>query len=95
MAPKHAKTESFILLDPRLNPYQDEEWARDWDAVDEIFEAIDWLKNAFDNLNTNVLQKMTEKQLVRNLEQYAWSLQHYLVDKYGKRDMPSSTANRA
>ncbi|GAB4307985.1 MAG: hypothetical protein Kow0069_05850 [Promethearchaeota archaeon] len=74
-----------LWIDPRLNPHQDVEWARDWEAVEEIFEAIDFLRSAFDKLDTNALQKITEAQLVRNLERYAWSLQHYLVAKYGDR----------
>lgn len=84
-----------VLFDPRFNPHQDEAWARDWQAVTEVFEAIDGLKHAFEKLDTNYLMKLTEKQLLLNLKRYAWTLQNVFIERYKDEDARPQSRSRS
>jgi len=63
---------------------QDEEWAKDWNVIVEIFEEIDRLKSLFESLDVSYLRELQQKILILNLEKYAWSLQNYIIEKYAK-----------
>ncbi len=62
--------------------YQDDEWARDWSIIVEIFETIDVMRSLFDNLDVTYLREVQQKILILNLEKYACSLQNYIIEKY-------------
>ncbi|MHA1272565.1 MAG: hypothetical protein ACTSVV_01410 [Promethearchaeota archaeon] len=63
---------------------QDEEWARDWQTIVEIFDTIDHLNRLFKRLDVSYLREIQQKILILNLEKYAWSLQNYIIEKYSK-----------
>ncbi|MGQ4875709.1 MAG: hypothetical protein ACP6IY_16720 [Promethearchaeia archaeon] len=63
---------------------QDEEWARDWQTIVEIFDTIDHLNKLFKRLDVSYLREIQQKILILNLEKYAWSLQNYIIEKYSK-----------
>ena len=64
--------------------YHDEEWAKDWKTIVEIFDTIDELKKSFESLDVTYLREVQQKILILNLEKYAWSLQNYIVEKYSR-----------
>jgi hypothetical protein len=61
----------------------DLEWKRDWKAITRIFESIEVLKDQFEHLDVSYLHELQQKILLLNLEKYAWSLQNYIIEKYG------------
>lgn len=61
----------------------DEEWAKDWQIITEIYGTIDKLKWLFEELDVSYLRKLSQKSLVLNLKKYAWSLKGYITEKYG------------
>ncbi|MHA1803444.1 MAG: hypothetical protein ACTSU4_02795 [Promethearchaeota archaeon] len=63
---------------------QDDDWARDWSTIVEIFRLIDELKEQFDRLEVSYLRELQQKILILNLEKYTWSLQNYILEKYSK-----------
>jgi len=63
---------------------QDKEWAHDWKIIKQIFEAIDSLKNLFEQLDVSYLREIEQNLLILNLEKYTWSLQNYIIEKYSK-----------
>jgi len=74
-----------LALDPATNTHQDYEWAQDWLLVRDVFADIADLKRVFKALDTPYLHQLHAKQLVLHLQKYAWSLQHWLVEKYRDR----------
>ena len=61
---------------------QDEEWAKDWKGIVEIFETIHKMKKIFNKLDVSYLRKIQQKILILNLTKYAFSLQNYIIEKY-------------
>ena len=60
----------------------DEEWALEWLKISELFDSIDQLKNIFISLEVSVLRELTQRQLILNLERYAYSLSKHIEEKY-------------
>ncbi|HMF32930.1 MAG TPA: hypothetical protein VKK79_16020, partial [Candidatus Lokiarchaeia archaeon] len=62
----------------------DREWAQDWLRIVAVYDAIEKLETAFADLEPELtyLRVLTQKQLILNLEKYAWSLQALIVSKY-------------
>lgn len=62
----------------------DLDWARDWQRIVDVYDAIDRLETAFTALESDLtyLRVLTQKQLILNLEKYAWSLQALIVARY-------------
>ena len=69
-----------IALDVKV----DREWAQDWQKIVAVYDAIEKLEVAFADLEPELtyLRILTQKQLILNLEKYAWSLQALIVSKY-------------
>ena len=63
--------------------YQDE-WAKDWKVIVDIFDTIDCLKSLFNELDVSYLREMQQRILILNLEKYTCSLQNYIIQKYSK-----------
>ncbi len=63
---------------------QDKEWSEDWNAIVEIFNLIDELKEQFNKLDVTYLRELQQNILILNLEKYAWTLQNYIIEKYSK-----------
>lgn len=61
---------------------QDNEWARDWSTIVEIYEKIDEIKKCFKRLDVPYLREVQQKILLLNLKKYAWTLQNYIIEKY-------------
>ncbi len=63
---------------------QDVEWAQDWKRIVAVYDAIDKLKMAFQDLEADIpyLRVLTQQQLLLNLEKYALTLQSLIVTKY-------------
>jgi len=62
----------------------DKEWSNDWNAIVELFNLIDQLKETFKHLDVPYLREIQQKILLLNLEKYAWSLQYYIIEKYSR-----------
>lgn len=60
----------------------DEEWAKDWHQVVEIFDNIDRLEELFNGLHVSDLRELSQKQLIINLRKYAYSLHKLILEKY-------------
>jgi hypothetical protein len=62
----------------------DHEWAEDWLRIVAVYDAIEQLEKAFADLEPELtyLRILTQKQLILNLEKYAWSLQALIISKY-------------
>lgn len=67
-----------------MQVYQDNEWARDWEIIVNIFETIDKLKLQFKQLDVTYLREIQQNILILNLEKYAFSLQNYIIQKYSR-----------
>jgi len=67
-----------------LIEYEDYEWANDWKIIVKIFDTIDNLKSLFKQLDVPYLRYVQQKILILNLEKYAWTLQHFIIEKYSK-----------
>ena len=67
-----------------MQVYQDYEWARDWEIIVKIFDTIDNLKSQFKQLDVTYLREIQQNILILNLEKYAFSLQHYIIQKYSR-----------
>jgi len=61
---------------------QDEEWAKDWKLIVEIFDTIDHFESLLNKLDVNFLREVHQKVLTLNMKKYAWSLQNYIIEKY-------------
>ncbi len=61
---------------------QDEEWAKDWKLIVEIFDTIDHFESLLKKLDVNFLREVHQKVLTLNMKKYAWSLQNYIIEKY-------------
>lgn len=61
---------------------QDEEWAKDWKLIVEIFDSIDHFESLLNKLDVNFLREVHQKVLTLNMKKYAWSLQNYIIEKY-------------
>lgn len=60
----------------------DSEWAADWKHIRKIFDSIDELEKEFNYFDVSYLRQLHQKTLILNLKKYAWSLQHYILQKY-------------
>ena len=74
----------MYIIWPQVVAVQDYEWQRDWEAIEEMFDTIDHLKDTFSKLDVPYLRQIQQKILILNLEKYAWSLQNYIVEKYAR-----------
>jgi hypothetical protein len=52
--------------------------------VVEIYSTIEHLEHLFDQLNVSELRKLTQKQLIINLQKYAYSLLKIIAEKYAE-----------
>ena len=60
----------------------DQEWSDDWRKMEEIFKTIHNLEELFGSLHVSILREITQKKLILDLQQYAYSLSKVIVEKY-------------
>ena len=66
----------------QMEDFQDYEWANDWNAIVELFNVINKMKELFDCLDVPYLREVEQRILILNLEKYVCSLQNYIIEKY-------------
>ena len=66
----------------QIEDFQDHEWANDWNAIVELFNTINKLKELFNSLDVPYLREVEQRILILNLEKYVCSLQNYIIEKY-------------
>ena len=60
----------------------DKDWANDWGKIVEIYDTIDHMEELFLSLHVSEARKLTQKQLILNLQKYALTLQSIIIHKY-------------
>jgi hypothetical protein len=60
----------------------DEDWATDWDHLEEIAIQIEELKKSFMRIQPPYLLEIAQRQIILNLERYLGLLSHYIIEKY-------------
>jgi len=66
----------------QIEDFQDNEWANDWNAIVELFNVINIMKELFNCLDVPYLREVEQRILILNLEKYVCSLQNYIIEKY-------------
>ena len=62
----------------------DKDWSDDWRQIEEIFKTIHHLEELFGSLRVSILREITQKKLILDLQQYAYSLSKVIVEKYSE-----------
>ncbi len=76
------QNEIFYSVENQPDAKWDREWAEDWQKVVEIYSTIEHLEYLFDQLDVSDFRKLTQKQLIINLQKYAYSLLRLITEKY-------------
>ena len=76
------ENEIFYSVENQPDAKWDREWAEDWQKVVEIYSTIEHLEHLFDQLDVSDFRKLTQKQLIINLQKYAYSLLRLISEKY-------------
>jgi hypothetical protein len=72
----------FYSVENKQDATWDSEWAHDWERLVEIYSTIDHLEFLFNQLDVSDLRRLTQKQLIINLQKYAYSLLRIIAEKY-------------
>ena len=76
------QNEIFYSVENQPDAKWDREWAEDWQRSVEIYSTIEHLEYLFDQLDVSDFRKLTQKQLIINLQKYAYSLLRLITEKY-------------
>jgi hypothetical protein len=74
----------FYEVKPQEEITWDKEWAEDWQKVVEIYKTIEHLEHLFDQLDVSEFRKLTQRQMIINLQKYAYSLLKLIQEKYAE-----------
>jgi len=74
-----SKCEPFVWDNPDA---WDEDWAKEWHKIEKLFEKIDEIKQVFNDIEVPYLYRISQKQVMINLEKYAYSLSKLIANKY-------------
>ena len=75
------------MIFPHKSMYEipwDQEWASDWRQIEEIFKTIQRLEELFGSLHVSVLRELSQRKLILDLQQYAYSLSKVIGEKYAE-----------
>jgi hypothetical protein len=74
--------EIFYSVKKEEDAHWDKEWAEDWQKIVEIYNTIEHLEYLFDQLDVSELRRLTQRQIIINLQKYAYSLLKVIQEKY-------------
>jgi len=60
----------------------DEAWSNDWKKISDIFDLVDELEATFNTLEVSILREVSQKNLIIDLQKYAYSLSVWIQNKY-------------
>lgn len=68
---------------PPVDVLPEDEWARDWLAITDLFAGVEFLTQVIGLLDLSYVLRLGADQVLTALRRFAWSLQHHIVQKYG------------
>ncbi len=77
--------ESLIKIEPSAwdRPESwDADWALEWYKIEQLFLRIDQLKGILNDINVPTMYRISQEQVILNLERYAYSLSNFIANKY-------------
>ncbi len=74
--------EVFYTVGSTEGAVWDKEWAEDWQKIVEIYRTIEHLEYLFDQLEVSDFRRLSQKQLIINLQKYTYSLLKVITEKY-------------
>ena len=60
----------------------DSDWAHDWYSVENLFDQIREIKRTLESIEKPLVYEISAKQVILNLEKYAYSLSKIIAKKY-------------
>ncbi len=78
----NSSSESFRNEAELMMAPLDEEWAQEWYKISDLFDKIDQIKEVLGEFEVPAAYKLSQQQVILNLERYAFSLSKIIARKY-------------